>query len=192
MAPDRDAFDTLMTRLRAGDTAAFEDLVRGYGPAVERAARVLLGRPLRAQFDTLDLLQTVHRTLLLGLRTGRFSVSDPHHLRHLALTLLRRKIARRWREVKQQLETRATSQESPFSTSQDRVDPEPGPADCASLRDEETRYLQATAPMDRRLLELRIKGFSTAEVARKLGVDAAVLRVRLGRLRRKLLKVDRE
>ncbi len=39
---------------------------------------------------------------------------------------------------------------------------------------------------NRRVVELRLLGFSTAEVARKLGLDADVLRVRLSRMRRRL------
>lgn len=39
---------------------------------------------------------------------------------------------------------------------------------------------------ERRLIELRLEGCTTAEVARQLGLDPDVLRVRLGRLRRRL------
>jgi len=39
---------------------------------------------------------------------------------------------------------------------------------------------------DRRLVELRLQGYSTAEVAREMNLDSRFLRVRLGRLRQRL------
>ena len=48
------------------------------------------------------------------------------------------------------------------------------------------RILPHLDDKDRRLVELRLQGFSTAEAARQLGEDADVLRVRLSRLRRRL------
>jgi DNA-directed RNA polymerase specialized sigma24 family protein len=39
---------------------------------------------------------------------------------------------------------------------------------------------------DRRLMELRLQGYSTVEAARTLGTNANALRVRLTRLRQKL------
>jgi len=64
---------------------------------------------------------------------------------------------------------------------------ETDPARAAQLRDAATRVLQGLDAEDRRLLELRLEGWSTAEVARLLGQSPDVLRVRLHRLRKQFL-----
>lgn len=188
MSPDQEEFDDLISRIRAGDTVAFEQLIQGYAPVVERAARVLLGRPLRVQFDTLDLLQTVHRSLLKGLRNGAIAVTDASHLRNFALTILRRKIAHRWRHLKRLIAMNSGGLNGNSAGGPEHPDPEPGPAAQASYADQVRLCLQSAEATDRHLLEMRLKGFTTADVARELGLDAGVLRVRLGRLRRRLLE----
>ena len=39
---------------------------------------------------------------------------------------------------------------------------------------------------DRRLIVMRLQGYRTREIAAELGIDSAVLRVRLSRLRKRL------
>ena len=64
--------------------------------------------------------------------------------------------------------------------------PEPDPAEAAQLNDQVRHLLGGLDPEQRNLLELRLQGYSTAEAAHKLCLDADVLRVRLSRLRRRL------
>jgi DNA-directed RNA polymerase specialized sigma24 family protein len=60
------------------------------------------------------------------------------------------------------------------------------PAVEAEVRDGLARMLDEVDDADRKLLELRLQGFTTAEAARKLDADPDILRVRLSRLRRRL------
>ena len=60
-------------------------------------AHFLLSRDLRPYLDSLDLVQSVHKSLLLGLRSDKFDISNPEKLVALALTMVRRKAARHWR-----------------------------------------------------------------------------------------------
>ncbi len=46
------------------------------------------------------------------------------------------------------------------------------------------RYLRAD---DQRLVVMRLQGYRSREIAEELGIDPAVLRVRLSRLRKRLL-----
>ena len=182
-----DEFSVLLARVRAGESGAFEELTAKYGPALQRTARALLGRALRAQFDTVDLVQTVHHTVLTVIRNGSFAVGDSEQLCALALTILRRKIARRWRDVKREPgaagapQDRHDPQDAP-----DPADPNPDPADAALFKDELETLLGEADEIDRRALELRLAGYNTADAARELGLDPAALRMRLGRLRKRL------
>src|SRR5437870_1176633 len=95
-------FAALLLRARGGDQSALTHLAAQYEPEVRIVARVLLGRSLRPYLDSLDLVQSVHKSLLLGLRNDKFDISSPEKLVALALTIVRRKVARHWRHLQRQ------------------------------------------------------------------------------------------
>ena len=64
--------------------------------------------------------------------------------------------------------------------------PQENPAASAQLEDSLRHVLDQMTSLDRRVIELRLLGHSTVEVAEQLGQDARVLRARLSRLRQKL------
>src|SRR5207244_1495247 len=83
----------LLDRVRAGDEPALTELIQHYEPRLRTAAHVLLGPLLRPSMDSVDLVQSVHRVLLPGLREGKFDLSSPEQVLALALTIIRRKVA---------------------------------------------------------------------------------------------------
>src|SRR5207302_3303979 len=95
-------FASVLARARGGDRAALGQLAREYEPKLRLVARVLLGPALRPYLDSVDLVQSVHRSLLLGLRDQKFDISSPENLLGLALTMVRRKVARHWRHLQRQ------------------------------------------------------------------------------------------
>src|SRR5688572_13426990 len=82
-------FPELLARARAGDAEALTELVRTYESEVRVYARVLLGPALRPHLDSLDVVQSVHRSLMFGLRQGKFDLSTPQNLIAFALTMVR-------------------------------------------------------------------------------------------------------
>jgi RNA polymerase sigma-70 factor (ECF subfamily) len=181
-------FAALLAKARGGDNDALAALAQTYEPEVRIVARVLLGPALRPHLDTLDLVQSVHRSLLVGLRQARFDVSTPEQLVALALTLVRRKVARKWRKARrQQRLSRGGDDPSALAellVSLGRTDADP--ARAAQINDAVRHVCAQLSAADRRLLELRLQGCSTAEAAREMGLDPDLLRVRLGRLRQGL------
>src|SRR5438477_12507694 len=95
-------FVTLLAQARQGDRSALAELSQQYEAKVRMVARVLLGPALRPHLDSVDLVQSVHRSLMLGLRQDKFDISSPDKLIGLALTLVRRKVARQWRHLQRQ------------------------------------------------------------------------------------------
>jgi RNA polymerase sigma-70 factor (ECF subfamily) len=63
---------------------------------------------------------------------------------------------------------------------------EADPARSAAIKDAIQQLCNHLTAADRRLMELRLAGYSTAEVARELGADPDVLRAHLSRLRQRL------
>lgn len=180
-------FATLLARARQGDAAALAELARRYEPEVRLVAHVQLGPALRPHLDSMDLVQSVHRSLMLGLRAGKFDVDSPDRLVALALTLVRRKVARKWRHLRrQQRLSTVPGGDHLARTLESLTASDPDPAHAAQANDALRRLCADMDGTERRMIELRLEGHSTAEVARKLGLDADVLRVHLSRLRLRL------
>jgi RNA polymerase sigma-70 factor (ECF subfamily) len=188
MASDAADFATLLSRARQGDEAAMAELAREYEAEVRIVARVLLGPKLRPYLDSLDLVQSVHRSLMVGLRAGKVDVSSPERLVALTLTMVRRKIARQWRrhQRQQRLDVREADSDALTGRLMELTRPEDDPAKQAQLRDTLRRVCDGLDDLDRQVLGLRLAGHSTAEAARQLSQNADVLRVRMSRLRQRL------
>jgi RNA polymerase sigma-70 factor (ECF subfamily) len=188
VAETGEAFARLLERARRGDQEALSELVRQYEPEVRIVARVRLGAALRPYLDTVDLVQSVHRSLLIGLRQDKFDISSPEKLVALALTIVRRKAARHWRRLQRQqrlsVGPAAADNLPPLLAS--LASPQADPAELAQFNDVLQQLWKSLDGHDRQVLQLRLQGHSTAEVARTLGLDADVLRVRLSRLRQRL------
>jgi RNA polymerase sigma factor (sigma-70 family) len=181
-------FATLLVRARGGDRAALGQLVCDYEPKLRLAARVLLGPALRPHLDSVDLVQSVHKSLLVGLRDQKFALNTPDDLLALALSLVRRKVARQWRRIRRQQRLSGNGNAgvnlAHLLTSLSR--PEDDPAQAAQLGDRVEQLCKNLNDAERRLLELRLDGYSPAECAVELGLSAVAFRVRLTRLRQRL------
>lgn len=181
-------FPELLQKARAGDREALNELTRTYEKDIRIAARVLLGPALRPHLDSLDLVQSVHRSLLMGVRQDKFDMTTPAQLIALALTLVRRKVARKWRQHRrQQRLSGASTPNEPLSDVLTTLHgSETDPGRVVQVRDAIERLCRELDADDRQLLDLRLEGYTTAEAARLTGQSPDVLRVRLSRLRKHL------
>src|SRR5213076_2468656 len=93
-------FLDLLERGRQGDQEALSLLVQHYEREVRLVARVLLGPALRPYLDSVDLVQSVHRSLMVALRANKFELNSPENLVALAVTMIRRMAARHWRHLR--------------------------------------------------------------------------------------------
>lgn len=182
------SFSELLAQARAGDQAALAALVRQYEPEVRLVARLRLGSALRPYLDSMDLVQSVHRSLMVGIRQDKFSLHEPGQLVALALTIVRRKAARHWRRLQRQdrPSDRADSEANTPAVLRHLADSAVAPEALLAVRDAVQTLCQHLAQEEKQLLELHLEGYRTAEIARKLGANPDVLRVKLSRLRAKL------
>jgi len=188
MADSTDEFRALVERVRLGDEEALAELIQRHEAEVRLTARVLLGRALRPHLDSVDIVQSVYHSLLAGLRADKIEFGTPQQFLGLAVTIVRRKIARHWRRIQRQQRVAPaaadTAEGGDLLTS--LSSPEVGPDEAAQFNDCVAHLCSKLDEKDRQLVELRLQGNSTAEVARRLNLDPDVLRVRLSRLRRRL------
>jgi RNA polymerase sigma-70 factor (ECF subfamily) len=188
MSTETTGFVALLDRARLGDQKATELLIRLYEPELRLVARVRLGAALRPFLDSVDLVQSVHRSLMMGLRQDRFDISSPEKLVALALTMVRRKVARQWRHLRRQQRNLGAPGDSGSLPDllASLCDSQLNPAQAAEFQDAVEQVCAGLDDVQRRLIELRLDGYSTAEAARTMGLDPDVLRVQLSRLRRQL------
>jgi RNA polymerase sigma-70 factor (ECF subfamily) len=181
-------FAALLARARQGDEEAIDELCRQYEPRLRVVARVLLGPALRPLLDSMDLVQSVHRSLLIGIREEKLDISTPENLVALALTLLRRKVARHWRRAQRQrrLEAGSSAMDLLPAMLAELTTPEAGPAEAAQYRDQVEQLCRQLDATEQQVLALRLDGHTTAEIAEQLGLNHVTLRVRLTRLRERL------
>src|SRR5262249_17543907 len=188
MPEPNDDFANLLARARQGDQAALTELIRQYEPELRLAARVRLGPALRPYLDSMDIVQSVHHSLIRGLRDNKFAITNPEQLLKTAVGIVRNKIRHHWRVHRRQQRfdqpnSGACSLEMILLSLSDTGD---DPGRTAELRDQIEFVCGKLDALEHRLIHLRWQGYSTAEAALEMKVDAGWLRVRLQRLRQRL------
>ncbi|MDA1052349.1 MAG: sigma-70 family RNA polymerase sigma factor [Planctomycetota bacterium] len=180
-------FAETLALAKQGDPPAIAKLVEQYEPKVRVVARVLLGRALRPYLDSVDLVQSVHRSLMVALRTHDYDLANPEQLIALAITMVRRKTARHWRRMQRQRRMDGASDSKNLALVLASVsDSREGPAQEAQFNDLLERLCDKLDETERRMLDLRLQGYTSAEVAAELGLHAVAVRVRWTRLRKRL------
>ena len=177
----------ILDRVAQGDSEAITELVEKFEPEIRVIARRQLGPALRPYLDSMDIVQSIHRTLFLGLQNEQFQFASPERLFAFVSMLVRRKTARQWRKHRRQ------QRESGIKVSDDGVSDfmlawrtRNEATDEVADREMIEQVLSHLEETDRKLITLRMEGCSTAEAARLLKLDPDVTRVRLSRLRQRL------
>jgi RNA polymerase sigma factor (sigma-70 family) len=181
-APDE--FAKLLARVRGGDEAATAELVQRYERAVLRSVRSRLSQSMRGVLDSMDVMQSVHRSLLTGVKNERFQFTTPQQLIGLAVVLVQRKVARHWRKLKRLPTISGNLNDSSSGESLDTIaSDESAPSEIATANDLLERLLSQLNEFDRQLVQLKLNGHSSAESAAILSRDPAFIRMRWSRLR---------
>ena len=173
----------LLSRLRRGDAAAFDELVGAHNARLLRAARRILG-------DEEDARDAVQETFVAALRSihqfeGRARLATWLHriAVNKSLESLRRRrsvfVRRAGAEPARELRIQAS-------------DPSEAPdalLDRRRRRDRIHRGLSQLGPRDREILLHQLAGRSPRETGRQLGIGEAAAKSRLHRARRSLRRV---
>ena len=187
-------FSSLLMLARQGDREALVRLSEQYEKKLRMVARVQLGPALRPYLDSQDLVQSVHRSLMLGLRNDKFDISCPETLIALTFTMLRRKIARHWRRMQRQkrqvmiegdtLDQGDTGEMVDLLTSLST--PRTEPNEEVQFRDSVSFLCKHLDDTERHIIDLRLQGYAAPEIATQIGLTSVNVRVRMTRLRQRL------
>ncbi len=180
---DAEPLDRLLERLGQGDVAAAEQIVADYEPYLRMLVRRSLPAPLRAKFDSLDVVQSVWVHVLHAVRTGAWQVTDRARLRALLVTVARRRLVSRYRRHRAALEREEANGADPDGLPAPR---QPRPSEVAQAGELWQRMLALCPPEHHELLRLRRQGLLLAEIAGRTGMHEGSVRRILRRLARQL------
>jgi RNA polymerase sigma-70 factor (ECF subfamily) len=175
--------DLLLECLSKGDVAAVEQVVADYEPYLRVLVRRSLPGPLRAKFDSLDIVQSVWVQVLQALREGTWQITDRARLRGLLVTVARRRLVsgyRRHRTALQREEPGATDLEGLPAPQ------EPRPSQVAQAGELWEKMLALCPPEHHEVLRLRRQGLLLAEIATRTGLHEGSVRRILRQLARQL------
>jgi RNA polymerase sigma factor (sigma-70 family) len=182
-------FADLFFRATLGDLHAQREICQQYESQVRVVVRILLGPKLRAHLDTMDLVQSVHRSLLIGLKNEKFAIASPDKLVALACTIVRRKVARKWRSLRREanLQGTATGDISYISGVLSSIaNPHEGPLQIAEFEDRLAHLCNQMTDIERIMVEMRLDGYTNAEIAERVNIHPVAIRARWTRLRQRL------
>lgn len=182
--PAANEFADLLERVRQGDRDALGTLLSEYEPALRRFARAHLGPSLRPYADSLDLVQSAQKSVMIALWSNRYEFSSPEKLLALAKTILARKVAHLAERMRRQ-QRRDTNPSGDTATPgrlQSLPSLEAGPAEAAEFQDALGHICRQLSEKERQILTLLLQGHTRKEIAQQLGEDPHAFRVYWGRV----------
>jgi RNA polymerase sigma factor (sigma-70 family) len=188
---DEMSFRDLLRRVRAGDAAAANELVREYEPAIRRAVRgPLADMRLRRVLDSADISQAVLANFFTRAAGGQFDIDQPEQLLKLFVTMARNRLRD---EARFHRAGRRDHRREAADLSQHCLDglfdDTPTPSRIVSTRELIDTVMRQLSVEERDLLEQRAAGAEWATLADRRGASPEALRKKLAR---RLSQVVRE
>lgn len=177
---DAQEFAGFMDRIRRGDAAAAEELVRRYEPLIRREVRFQLrDRRLRRHFDSMDVCQSVMASFFIRAAAGQYDLRNRGQLVSLLVEMAQHKLASAARrQYRQRRDVRRLSRIAGDAAGRAAAEaPEPGDlvADAELLQ----RFRQCLSAEERQLADWRSNGVPWAEIAVRLGGTPDARRLQL-------------
>ena len=174
----------LLSRVRTGDGAAAEELVRSYEPELRRAIRVrLTDARLRRLVDSIDICQSVLAGFFVRTVAGQYEIQSPEELLKLLVTMARNRVidwARR-AQADRRDGRRNVSLEDENGQMRPIVQQQASPVSVLVNRELMENVRSRLAPDELKLMEQRADGLDWTEIAASTGEQPNAVRMRLTR-----------
>jgi RNA polymerase sigma-70 factor (ECF subfamily) len=178
---DEASFADLLGRVRGGNAAAAEELVRRYEPVLRRMVHVrLVGDRLRRLFDSEDICQSVLASFFVRVALGQYEIHGPDDLLKLLAIMARNKVVNKARRMEHGGAAGERLSLTELSNSV-LAAANAGPSQHAALNDLLNEVRRRLPREEHRLLELRQQGVEWADIAQQTGDKPDALRKRLSR-----------
>jgi RNA polymerase sigma-70 factor (ECF subfamily) len=181
MSPD-DSFARVMSRLKEGDQAAAAEV---FGRYVRRLMALTSGQfdsRTRHKVDLEGVVQSAYKSFFLGHDQGRFdALTDWDSLWGLLVVIALRKCYRRYEYFRAECRDPGREVSRPIGDDgQDSgwlgIDREPTPLEAAILDETVEDILRELGGPERAIVELSLQGYTTEEVASRVGRSRRTVR----------------
>jgi RNA polymerase sigma-70 factor (ECF subfamily) len=174
-----ETFQSLLRRVRDGDAAAAEQLVRAYEPEIRRYARMrLTDSSLRRVLESVDVCQSVLANFYVRAAAGALDVERPEQLLKMLAAMVRNKIIDHAR--RQNAARRDQRRQEGLDADHVAVN-EQTPSRIVAGQELLAEALRRLTPAERYLVDQRRLDRPWAELAAELGEEAQTLRKRHSR-----------
>ena len=172
MADERSDDRDLVSDFQAGSESAARDLFDKYCERLMKLAKRRIGQRMASRFDPEDVIQSAFRTFFTRVKNDEFTFEAEDDLFKLLVRLTVRKTLRR-------IEHHSAAKRNPNLEAAQRTDDvEPfsllagqhvTPDMEVALIDEFQNFIGDLPELDRQVIELKIQGYTTVEIAEKVG-----------------------
>lgn len=177
MSDDRD----LVNEFQDGSQSAAKELFDKHCERLLRLAKRRIGQRMSSRFDPEDVVQSAFRTFFTRVKNDEFEFEHEDDLFKLLVRLTVRKTLRRiqyHRADKRNPEVEQGHQSDGTEIFAKVACEEPTAEVEVALLDEFERFVGQLPQLDRQVLELKVQGYSTIEIADRLGTyDRKVRRI---------------
>lgn len=180
------AEDDLIERCRSGDQDAARELFDAYVARLVPLARRRISQRLASRVDPEDIVQSVFRTFFARLKDDKFEINDQDDLFRLLMRITVHKTLRQiahHKAAKRDPSLELAQSDSAQEQLLQLLTTEPTPEATVTFLDQLEHFMGQLQATDREILTLRLQGFSTEEIAQKLGSYDRKIRRVLERIR---------
>jgi len=181
-SPDSD----LIQRLRDGSGTAAREVFDRYVERLLSLAKRRIGQRMNSRVDPEDVVQSVFRTFFSRMKNDQFEIHAEDDLFKLLVRITVHKTLRQiahHKAAKRDPSQEAAQGSDAHEMLMQAMGAEPSPETVVTFMDHLEHFLGQLSEQDRLVLEMRMQGHSTDEIATKLGSYGRKVRRILERIR---------
>lgn len=178
--------DDLIRRLRTGDNEAAREIFDRYAARLLLLSRRRIGQRMNSRVDPEDVVQSVFRTFFARMKNDQFDIAKADDLFKLLVRITAHKTLRQiahHRAAKRDPNLEARQSDDAHEMLLQAMDAEPTAETVVTFMDNLEHFLGKLPQEDRQIVELRLQGYSTEEIAQQLGTYDRKIRRVLERIR---------
>lgn len=188
---DQSSFHVLMSELVEGRDDAAAEIVAEYTAALVSVARQSISPQLARRIDPEDVVQSAYRSFFVRMGRGEYELGNGKELWKLLLTITLNKVRKqgkfhRAKKRNVSVERSACNSTMAVPLAELAVSSEPTQEDAAMLIEEVVALLETLREEDRAIIELRLQGYNSVEIARETGRAERTVRRSIERIERRL------
>ncbi|WP_339748394.1 sigma-70 family RNA polymerase sigma factor [uncultured Rubinisphaera sp.] len=179
---------SLILGIEAGNESAAREVFDRYLVRLIALARSRLSEKLARKVDADDIVQSAFRSFFVRAREGQFKIERGADLWNLLATITKCKLLKKAEHYKQQ--KRSLDRDQPITTTDSMEEnlftADPTEIEAVALTDELEFLMQSLEVHQRQMLELRLQGLTTLEIADEVERSERTVRRFLGNFRDQL------